>query len=430
MFSQTLQEKTRRDFLKLSAAGVFTASYTGWLNVLATQAAEGGTTGSGKAKAAVLVWLAGGPSHKDIWDLKPDSKGAGEFKPIATSAAGVQVSEHLPKIAKLMHHGAIIRSMSTGEGAHPRASYNMHTGYREGQGGVQYPAIGSIVSQELGKKDFPLPSYVTIGGRSYGSGFIGPKHAPLIIGDPNRGVEDIRPVVSSGQFDKRFGLLEEMEKAFYHTYQTDNINDHKTAYNRAVAMMQSKEAKAFDLSQESAANKAKYGTGRFNESLLMARRLVEVGIPFVEVTLGGWDTHQDNFSRLKNNLLPPVDSGVSALITDLKERGMLDSTLIIVMGEFGRTPNINARGAQPGRDHYPRAWSLAMFGGGIKGGTVHGATDKEGAAVAQDKVSCIDFMATVCKLMGINYNKENETATKRPVRIVDKGARPVFNIIA
>lgn len=430
MFSQTLQEKTRRDFLKLSAAGVFAASYTGWMNVLATHAAQGGAASKGKAKAAVLVWLAGGPSHKDIWDLKPESKGAGEFKQISTSAPGVQISEHLPKLAKLMHHGAIIRSMSTGEGAHPRASYNMHTGYREGQGGVQYPAIGSIVSSELGKKDFPLPNYVTIGGRSYGSGFIGPKHAPLIITDPNRGVEDIRPVVAQGQFDRRIGLLDEMEKAFFHTYQTDNINDHKTTYNRAVTMMQSKEAKAFDLSQESAEAKAKYGVGRFQESCLMARRLIEVGIPFVEVTLGGWDTHQDNFSRLKNNLLPPVDGGVSALITDLKERGLLDSTLVIVMGEFGRTPNINTRSANPGRDHYPRAWSLAMFGGGIKGGMVHGKTDKEGATVAEDKVSCIDFMSTVCKLMGINYNKENETPTKRPVRIVDKGAKPVDAIIA
>lgn len=430
MFSERLQDYSRRDFLKLSAVGAFAISYTGWMDVLATYAAESGTPAKGKAKAAILVWLAGGPSHKDTWDLKPDSKGAGEFKAIDTSVSGIQISEHMPKLAKLMHHGAIIRSMSTGEGAHPRASYNMHTGYREGQGGVQYPALGSIVSHELGKKDFPLPNYVTIGGRSYGSGFIGPKHAPLIITDPNRGVEDLKPVVGSGQFDRRIGLLDEMEKAFYHTYQTDNINDHKTTYNRAVTMMQSKEAKAFDLSQESSASKAKYGSGRFNESCLMARRLVEVGIPFVEVTLGGWDTHQDNFGRLKNNLLPPLDTGVSALIADLKDRGMLDSTLVVVMGEFGRTPNINQRGANPGRDHYPRAWSLAMFGGGIKGGTVHGKTDKEGAAVADGKVSCIDFMSTVCKLMGIDYNKENETSTKRPVRIVDKGAKPVDAIIA
>jgi hypothetical protein len=422
-------EKSRRDFLKLSAAGVFGASCTGWLDVLAARAASGGTTSKAKAKACVLLWLAGGPSHKDTWDLKPESKGAGDFKPIDTSAPGVKVSEHLPKLAKLMHHGALIRSMSTAEGAHPRASYNMHTGYREGQGGVQYPSLGSIVAQEIGRKDFALPNYVTIGGRSYGAGFLGPKVQPLIVTDPARGVEDLKPAVAQGQFDKRVGLLEEMEKAFYHTYQADSGNDHQTAYRRAVAMMQSKEAKAFDLSQESSAAKAKYGTGRFAEGCLMARRLVEVGIPFTEVTLGGWDTHQDNFGRLKDNLLPTLDAGASALIADLDARGLLESTLVIVMGEFGRTPNINARGAKPGRDHYPRAWSLAMFGGGVKGGVVHGRTDKEGAAVEEGKVTAIDYMATVCTLLGINYTKENETPAKRPVRIADKGAKPVEAII-
>ena len=237
-----------------------------------------------------------------------------------------------------------------------------------------------------------------------------PKHQPLIVNDPDRGVEDLRPVVAGGQFDKRVGLLEEMEQAFHREYQADAINDHKTTYYRAVALMQSKEAKAFDLSQESSSAKAAYGTGSFGEGCLMARRLVEVGVPFVEVTLGGWDTHQDNFDRRQEHAVPPGRYGdLAALITDLKSRGLLDSTLVIWMGEFGRTPNINARGAKPGRDHYPRAWSLAMFGGGIKGGTVIGKTDKEGAAVTEGKTSAIDFMATVCKLMGIDYTKQNET---------------------
>ena len=430
MFSQALQEKTRRDFLKLSAAGVFAGSTTGWMNVLAARAAETGGAPKGKAKNAILIWLSGGPSHKDTWDLKPASKGAGDFKPIDTSATGVKISEHMPKLAKLMNHGAIIRSMSTGEGAHARASYNMHTGYREGQGGVTYPSMGSFISHEIGRKDFALPNYVTIGGRSYGAGFLGPKDQPLVITDPARGVEDLRSVVSTGQFDKRVGLLEEMEKAFYHTYQAENINDHKTTYNRAVTMMQSKEAKAFDLTQESSETKSKYGSSKFAEGCLMARRLVEVGIPFVEVNLGGWDTHLDIFGRLKDNLLPTLDGGAGALIADLKERGLLESTLVVIMGEFGRTPHINTRGTKPGRDHYPRAWSLAMFGGGVKGGTVHGATDAEGATVAEGKTSCIDFMATVCKVMGVDSAKENETPSKRPIRIVDKAAKPVDAVIA
>ena len=430
MFSQTLQEKTRRDFLKLTSMGVFSASCTGWLNVLANAAATGATAGPSKVKSVVLLWQSGGPSHKDTWDLKPESKGAGEFKPIATSAPGIQISEHMPKIAKVMNHGAIIRGMSTGEGAHSRASYNMHTGFREGQGGLVYPSLGAHVSKELGKKDFPLPNYVTIGGRSYGAGFLGPKHQPLVISNPDRGVEDLKPVVSGGQFDKRMNLLEDMEKAFYHTYQADNINDHQTTYSRAVTMMQSKEVKAFDITNEPTALKDAYGSDTFGRGCLMARKLVEVGIPFIEVNIGGWDTHLDNFGRLKTTLLPKLDAGAATLITDLKEHGLLESTLVIVMGEFGRTPNINTRGAMPGRDHYPRAWSLGMFGGGVKGGVVHGKTDKEGAVVEEGKTTTLDFMATVCKIMGIDYTKENETSTKRPIRIVEKGATPVAAVIA
>jgi hypothetical protein len=370
----------------------------------------------------------GGPSHKDTLDLKPESKGAGEFKKIKTSASGIEISEHLPNIASLMHHGAILRGMSTAEGAHPRAKYNLHTGYREGQGGVVYPAIGSIVSKELGRADFPMPNYVSIGNRSYGAGFLGPKHQPLIVQDPNRGVQDLASAVSGKQFDNRVSLLQELESAFYHDYQADSINDHKTTYARAVTMMQGKEAKAFDLSLEKSESRAAYGTGRFAEGCLMARRLVEVGVPFVEVALGGWDTHQNNFERVKS-LSGQIDKPIATLVKDLKDRGMLDSTLIVWMGEFGRTPNINARGAQPGRDHYPRAWSLLMMGGGVKGGALHGRTDKEGATVEEGKTDAKDFLATVCTLMGIDYTKENETPTKRPIRIVDKPGKPVSAVI-
>ena len=396
--------------------------------MLAARAAESPAK-TAKPKSCILLWMAGGPSHKDTLDLKPDSKGAGEFKPIKTSASGVLIGEHLPKVAEVMKFGAVVRGVSTAEGAHPRASYNLHTGYREGEGGVQYPSLGSIASLELGKKDFPLPNFVTIGNRSYGNGFLSPKHAPLVINDAARGVEDLKPVVGDGAFDKRVGLLEQMEQAFYHDYQSDNIDAHKTTYARAVQLMKSKEAKAFDLSAEPASSKTAYGSTKFAEGCLMARRLVEVGIPFVEVTLGGWDTHQDNFDKVKN-LCGTIDQPIAALVNDLKTRGLLDSTLVVWMGEFGRTPGINTKGAKPGRDHYPKAWSLTMFGGGVKGGVVHGKTDKEGAEVVEGKVSATDYMATVCTLLGIDPAKENETATKRPIRIVKKDAKPVTAIIA
>src|SRR5829696_8693765 len=258
MFSLKLQEKTRRDMLKLTAAGVFAPTLSGWLPLLAKAAPAGGT---GKAKSCILMWMDGGPSHKDTWDLKPESKGAGEFKPIKTAAAGVEISEHLPNVAKVMNHGAVVRGMTTPEGAHARAKYYLHTGFREGQGGVVYPSIGAHVSQEIGKADSTVPNYVAIGGRSYGPGFLGPKHAPLLITDPNRGLDDLKSAVSNSQLDNRIGLLEQMDKAFHREYGAESITDHKTTYERAVKLMQSKEARAFDISGDT--NRSKYGTGRF-----------------------------------------------------------------------------------------------------------------------------------------------------------------------
>jgi len=415
---------SRRDFLKLTSYGIGGASLSGWMNVLATHAAQAGA----KTKSCILLWMDGGPSHKDTFDLKPGTKDAGEFKPIKTNVPGVEISEHFPKFAQLMNHSAIVRSMSTGEGAHARAKYFMHTGYREGVGGLTYPSIGSIASMELGKKDFPVPNFVTVGNRSYGAGFLGARHQPIIISDPARGVENLKPLVAEANFDKRVGLLSEMESAFFRDYQAGTANDHRTTYERAVTLMKSKEGKAFDLSVESDATRKAYGGTKFGDGCLMARKLVEVGVPFVEVSLGGWDTHQDNWDRVKS-LSGQVDPALSQLVIDLKERGLLDSTLVVWMGEFGRTPKINSRGAKPGRDHYPRAWSLVMSGGGIKGGQVVGKTDAEGAAVAERPVSGLDFLSTVCTTLGINYTKSNNPPNGRPIRIVDKGATPIKELV-
>jgi hypothetical protein len=415
---------SRRDLLKMSAYGLGGACLSGWLNVLASHAAATGA----KTKSCILLWMDGGPTHKDTFDLKPGTKDGGEFKPIKTSATGVEISEHFPKLAEQMKYGAILRGMSTGEGAHGRAKYYMHTGYKEGVGGLVYPSIGSICSAELGNPESPMPNFVTIGNRTYGAGFLGAKHQPLIVNDPARGVENLKPLVAGGQFENRVDLLQDLENAFYREYQAGAGSDHKTTYDRAVTLIKSKEAKAFDLSLEPAGSKEAYGSGKFGEGCLMARRLVEVGVPFVEVTLGGWDTHQDNFDRVKN-LSKQVDPAFAQLVKDLKERGLLDTTLIIWMGEFGRTPKINARGAKPGRDHYPRAWSSVLVGGGIKGGQVIGKTDAEGAEVVERKTSALDFMATVCSILGINYQKQVTTPIGRPIRIVDKGANPIKELL-
>ncbi len=417
-----MRDHDRRRFLQLSAAGVGTAALSGWMKVLADNAKIATPAGK-KHKSCILLWMDGGPSHKDTFDLKPDSKGAGEFKPIATAAAGIQISEHLPKVAGIMNHGVLVRGMSTPEGAHPRAKYNLHTGYREGQGGLTYPSLGSIVASEIGDPAADVPNFVSIGNRSYGAGFLGPKYQPLIVTDPSKGVEDLKAAVTDKKFADRTSLLDQMEKAFYHEYQATAAVDHKTAIDRAVKLMHSKQAKAFDLSGEPAKAKEQYGSGKFAEGCLMARRLVEIGVPFVEVALGGWDTHQDNFTKVKA-LSGQVDAALSALVTDLKDRGLLDSTLVVWMGEFGRTPHINTRGDKPGRDHYPKAWTLAMFGGGIKGGRVIGKTDKEGATVEERPVKTGDFLATVCDVLGVDHTKENMAASGRPIRIVDKGSNP------
>lgn len=415
---------SRRDMMKLSAAGVLGTSMSGWLNVLASRAAET----RARTKSCILLWMEGGASHKDTLDLRPGTEQGGPFRAIQTSVPGIQISEHLPKIARVMNHGSLIRSMSTGEGAHGRARYYLHTGYKEGVGGLVYPSLGSIASKEIGNPNSPMPNFVSIGNRSFGSGFLGARHQPLMVNDAARGVENLRSFVNSNQFDNRVGLLDELEAGFHRTHGDGVGVAHRTTYQRAVTLMRDQGARAFDISNEPSASRSAYGSSKFGEGCLLARRLVETGVSFVEVTLGGWDTHQNNFQRV-SQLSSTIDSPVAQLITDLKDRGLLDSTLVIWMGEFGRTPRINQRGAQPGRDHYPRAWSLAMFGGGIKAGQVIGRTDAEAATVVERPVSTLDFMATVCSILGIDYNKQNTTPIGRPVRIVDRGANPVTQLL-
>jgi hypothetical protein len=421
MTSERTAKPCRRDFLRFSAAGAALASASGWFDVLAAQAAGAPR----KHKSCILLWMEGGPSQKDTFDLKPGTKNAGEFKPIATSVPGIQISEHFPKLARQMQHAAILRSMSTPEGGHARAKYYMHTGYREGIGGLTYPSLGAIASAEVGDPDFPLPNFVSVGNHAYGAGFLGTRYQPLLVTDPNRGVANLAPLDGMRQFGKRVGLLEGLDADFARLKNATVVNDRQTTYRRAVTLMRSKEARAFDLSLESATARAAYGNSRFGEGCLLARRLVEVGVPFVEVFHGGWDTHANNFPQVKK-LSQEVDPAMSALIHDLKDRGLLDSTLVIWMGEFGRHPSITSKnGNSAGRQHYPRAWTTVLAGGGIRGGQVIGKTDKEGADIVEKPISGPDFLASVCKVLGINFAKQNQTPIGRPIRIVEKGAVPI-----
>jgi hypothetical protein len=337
-----------------------------------------------------------------------------------------------PRFAQRMQHAAIIRGMSTGEGEHGRAQYLTHTGYQRGAGGILHPSLGCIASAELGRGDFPLPSFVGVYGGGppnpdpfHGPGFLGPRHQPLIVRNPTRGVENLNALESNNVFENRYSLLEEMQRSFHGTHGNPAVQGQTTTVERTARLMRASQARAFDLTHESERIRSAYGRTQFGDACLMARRLIEVGVPFVEVQQGGWDTHgfggnsqNGGAFRVTRNLAAPNDLALAALIDDLLARGLLDQTLVIWMGEFGRTPIVGRQG-YGGRDHYPHAWSTLMIGGGIRGGQVVGRTDATGATVVDRPVTIFDFLGTVCRILGIDYTKNNDTPGGRPVRIVD-----------
>jgi hypothetical protein len=427
MFRRSEPPPSRREVLKLAAAGVATSSLSGWLHPLAARAAAGGT----RHKACVVLWMDGGPSHLDTFDPKPDARAEvrGEFKAIPTAVPGLHVCEKFPTLAGLMNDLALIRGMSTEEPDHGRGRLYMHTGYRPGVGGVEYPVLGSVVSAELGDADAALPNFVVTGTplNKYEfvatPGYLGPRHQPLALSDPAKGLENLRPLAED--FEDRLGVLEELERGFARDYPAAPVEAHKTMVARAARLIRSDKAKAFDLDREPPAARAAYGDTPFGRGCLLARRLVEAGVSFVEVYLQNWDTHEKPVAEAAKGLMTQVDRGMGALLRDLKDRGLLDSTLVVWMGEFGRTPQVNRNG---GRDHFSRAWTTVLAGGGVKGGRVVGKTDAGGASVTDRPVSARDFMATVCKALGVDYTKTVDTPGGRPVKVVEKGANPLTEL--
>ncbi len=442
-----LPSLSRRDWLRLSTAGVLGASMSGWLETLAADAA----TNPQRKRSCILLWMAGGPAQTDTFDLKPGHANGGPFKEIATSVPGIKIGEHLPKVAKHMKHMAVVRSMSTKEGDHQRATFYLRTGYLP-QGPIQYPALGSLISKELGSDDSALPNFVSIAPNrflspgAFGPGFLGPQYAPLVVGDANgffQGnnyeqalkVQDLQPPseVSKAQAEARIDLMHGLANDFVSSRPGIAPLSHQAAYARAVRLMQTDAARAFDLHEEPAAVRDGYGRKLFGQGCLLARRLVERGVPFVEVSLGGtaevpvgWDTHQDNFNNVQK-LCAVLDPAWAALMSDLEQRGLLDSTLIVWMGEFGRTPKISP---DKGRDHFPNAWSTVLAGGGIRGGQVIGKTSPDGNSVTQRPVSVPDFLSTVCRALGIDSEKQNPSNVGRPIRIVEKAAQPIKEVLA
>jgi Protein of unknown function (DUF1501) len=436
---------SRRDWLRSSAAGIAGCSMSGWLGTLAADAA----TDPKRRGSCILLWMNGGPSQMDTFDLKPGHANGGPFREIATAVPGIKISEHLPRLARHMDRLALVRSMTSKEGDHVLANYYLHAGYSQ-RGPIQYPTLGALVAKEAGVEDADLPAFVSIAPErrlnfaAHSPGFLGPRYAPLIVGDAygstdasDTGVKSLRVAnltphagIGGDQLEARLRLVQQMQHEFVANHPSAPAASHQTAYERAARMMRTSAGKAFDLDEEPAKLRDAYGRNRFGQGCLLARRLVERGIPFIEVALGGangigWDTHTNNFDTVRD-LSQVLDAGWATLVDDLKGRGLLDSTLIVWMGEFGRTPTIN--GSQ-GRDHFPSAWTAVLGGGGIKGGQVIGKTSAGGETIEERPVSVPDLLATVCLALGIDPLKSNVSNIGRPISLVDKAGRPIESIV-
>ena len=416
----------RRDFIRVGAITGFGLGFS-LQNFLAHAASEAAPL-KGKAKAAIFVRLGGGPSHMDTFDLKPDAPEThrGEFKPIATNVDGVQISEHLPKLAKCADKFAILRGVSHTLAAHEMGSLYMGTGNRPIPS-LQFPSYGSVVAKELGAMP-ELPAFVAVPSQGNNpTGYLGVEYGPFDTGSaPQAGKPmEIRGLALRGvtmeDVDRRQNLVGRYDKAFGDFAKEDKILAGMDEFGRkAYAMMRSTKARdAFDLSKESANMAELFGTDQFSQSCLLATRLVESGVKFVTLNLGGWDTHADNFNALKNKQLPQLDAGLSGLFQSLALKGLLDSTVVYVTGEFGRTPKVNPRA---GRDHYPRAMFTLLAGGGIKMGQVVGASDEKGEGPKDKGITPDDIAATFYTALGINPQKEYKTPSGRPVMITRYGA--------
>jgi hypothetical protein len=437
---------SRRSWLQASGLSLLGASTNGWFAPWAAARAAD----LKRKRHCILLWMNGGPSQLDTFDLKPEHANGGQFKPIATAPTGLLISEHLPKLAAQGNHLAVIRSLNTKEGDHGRGTYLMRTGHQPG-GPVDYPTLGALVSKELGDDEAELPSFVSISPfrvfnpAAYSSGFLGPRYAPATVGASEQmaatgpggyaqlKLDDLQltPGVDPRRSEQRLALWDTLEQGYLQRKAGESARAHELVYRRAVRLMRSQAATAFDLEQEPQTVREAYGRGRFGQGCLLARRLVERGVPFVEVTLGmsegnaaGWDTHQDNFRSVKN-LSAELDAGFTTLLIELAERGLLESTTILWMGEFGRTPRINQQG---GRDHFPNAWSAVLAGGGVRGGQAYGSTSADGMEVTAGEVSAADLIATLCAALSIDPTKSNTNDLGRPIPIAE--GQPIRDVLA
>lgn len=418
-------EESRRNFL-VRAASTF-------LGVVLGPAAFAAGAGASPlkqiatAKRVIYLYMNGGMSHLDTFDVKPGMDTMGPTKAINTSADGVQISEYLPRLAKQAHHLCLVNSMLSASGAHQQANYLMHTSYAM-RGTIKHPALGAWLLTFQDRANPTLPGSVVIGGdsRHPGAGFMEGKYAPLLINNPTRGLQNVSSRFGEQDFNFRFGLSQDLAQGFRERYdQVKAVRSYSEMYDDAVTLMRSTDLAAFDLSKEPESVRKSYGESNFGQGCLLARRLVENDVRFVEVTLGSWDTHTSNFVRVPQ-LCDQLDQGFSALIRDLDQRGLLHDTLVVLTSEFGRTPRINQN---VGRDHYPQAFSGVMAGGGIRGGLRYGKSDETGENVVEDAMSIFDFNATIAYALGLPLDHVLYSPSKRPFTVASKG-NPHVNLFA
>jgi hypothetical protein len=374
------------------------------------------------ARSVIFLYMAGGMTHVDTLDPKPgNSEVMGETTAIKTSADGVQLGHWLPKTATQMHNATVVRSLNTNQGAHAQANYLLHTSYQR-RGTIIHPTMGAWVSRFTEKINNTLPSNVRINGGSdiLGAGYFEKKHGPLPLGNPSAGIQNVSKseYVKQDMYDKRLDVAGKFNKSFIGKYPQKQIRAYTDLYDDATRLMRSDDLKAFDLTREPQEIRDEYGDDNFGQGCLLARRLVESGVRFVEVQLGGWDMHNQVFDALETRAAT-LDNGLSALLNDLERRGLLNQTLVVLASEFGRSPEVKA--GRIGRDHHPSAFSALLAGGGVKSGHVHGVSDERAHYVEEKGVGMEDLNATIAHVMGLRVNKTIFSPGGRPFKVAHDG---------
>lgn len=422
---KTLDELSRREFAKHLAKG-----YLGVNALLYGPDLISKTVRVPSARHVIFLNMSGGMTHIDTFDPKPENKDVmGETTAINTSADGIQIGSWLPKTAQQMHLASLVRSVNSNQGAHDQANYLLHTSYQK-RGTIIHPSMGSWVSKKCGKLNATLPDNVKINGGSgiIGAGYFESKHGPLPLGNPNAGIQNVKKsgYVEETMFHRRLDASRTLNKHFNEYFPQKQVRAYSDLYDDAINLMKSKDLEAFDLTKESESTRDKYGRDNFGQGCLLARRLVENKVRFIEVSYGGWDMHNDVFGNMETKGAV-LDSGLSSLLSDLDVRGLLSDTLVVVASEFGRSPEIKA--GRVGRDHHPSAFSVLFAGGGIKQGYVHGKSDKRAHYVEENGVDIPSINATIAYAMGLSVEKITHSPSGRPFK-VSNGKPPIFDILS